>query len=67
MLLSGAKLREFRNQFNHWAIQKHKKQTMPHHFTLGNKNSLIAFTFPIATIKLMAVRVKDIYSCIATN
>lgn len=40
---------------------------MAHYFTLSNKNSQIAFTFPIATIKLMAVRVKDIYPCIATN
>lgn len=29
--------------------------------------SQLAFTFPVATIKLITVRVKDIYPSIATN
>lgn len=65
--LCGTKSHELRNQFSYCAIQKMENQIMPHYFSLSNKISQIAFTFPIATIKLMVVRVRDISPYIATN
>lgn len=65
--LFGTKLCELRNQFSHCAIQKQKSKQYPIILLSVIKNRQIAFTFSIATIKMMAVRVKDTYPCITTN
>lgn len=64
--LFRTKLYELRNQFSQCAIQKEESK-VPHYFTLSDKSGQIALTFPIATIKMMAARLKDIYPCTASN
>lgn len=57
---------EFRYKFSHCALQKGKSKQCPI-ILLSVIKSQLAFTFPIATIKLITVRVKDIHPSIATN
>lgn len=64
--LFGTKLSEFRYEFSHCALQKQKSNQCPI-ILLSVIKSQLAFTFPIATIKLITVTVKDIYPSIATN
>lgn len=64
--LFGTKLHEFRCEFSHCAVQKQQSKQRPI-ILLSVIKSQLAFTFPIATIKLITVRVKDIYPSIATN
>lgn len=64
--LFGTKVHEFWKEFSHCAVQKEKSKQCPI-ISLSVIKSPLAFTFPIATIKLITVRVKDIYPSIATN